>query len=238
MILKRCWMYCRLDIRKAVEKADDSENLLEIILDLGRVPTARFVDREMVLRETEVTRGEIDYVDERIGEFDADNRAGMERTLHRISGIRNRRGQVVGPHLPRGPGRVWHQSTSSKTSSTAARACCCWAGRALAKPPCCAKRPASWPRRSAWSSSTPPTRSAATATCRTRRWAARGACRWREPSLQHEVMIEAVENHNPEVIVIDEIGRELEAEAARTIAERGVQLIGTAHGNSLENICC
>src|SRR4030067_846373 len=57
-----------------------------------------------------------------------------------------------------------------------------------------------------------------------------------QPSLQHEVMIEAVENHNPEVIVIDEIGRELEAEAARTIAERGVQLIGTAHGNTLENL--
>jgi hypothetical protein len=57
-----------------------------------------------------------------------------------------------------------------------------------------------------------------------------------QPSLQHEVMIEAVENHNPEVIVIDEIGRELEAMAARTIAERGVQLIGTAHGNTLENL--
>jgi len=56
------------------------------------------------------------------------------------------------------------------------------------------------------------------------------------PSLQHEVMIEAVENHNPEAIIIDEIGRELEAEAARTIAERGVQLIGTAHGNTLENL--
>jgi len=57
-----------------------------------------------------------------------------------------------------------------------------------------------------------------------------------EPMLQHEVMIEAVENHNPEVIIIDEIGRELEAAAARTIAERGVQLIGTAHGITLENL--
>jgi hypothetical protein len=56
------------------------------------------------------------------------------------------------------------------------------------------------------------------------------------PSLQHEVMIEAVENHNPEVIVIDEIGREQEAEAARTIGERGVQLVGTAHGNTLDNL--
>ncbi len=91
-------------------------------------------------------------------------------------------------------------------------------------------------RASAWSSSTPPTRSAATAMCRIRRWAARAACRWRRPARQHEVMIEAVENHNPEVIVIDEIGRELEAEAARTIAERGVQLIGTAHGHTLENL--
>ena len=71
---------------------------------------------------------------------------------------------------------------------------------------------------------------------RIQRWDVPGECRWPAPSLQHEVMIEAVENHNPEAIVIDEIGRELEAEAARTIAERGVQLIGTAHGNSLENL--
>ncbi len=56
------------------------------------------------------------------------------------------------------------------------------------------------------------------------------------PELQHQVMIEAVENHMPEVIVIDEIGTELEAMAARTIAERGVQLVGTAHGNAIENL--
>jgi stage III sporulation protein SpoIIIAA len=85
-----------VDIREAVEQADDSENLLEIILDLGRVPTARFVDREIPLRESEVTRAEIDHVDERTGEFDADNRAGIERTLHRISAIRNRRAHIVG----------------------------------------------------------------------------------------------------------------------------------------------
>src|SRR5512141_1969542 len=84
------------DIRRAVEKANDSENLLEIILDLGRVPTARYVDREIVLRQTEVTRAELDHVDERTGEFDADNRAGIERTLHRISAIRNRRTHIVG----------------------------------------------------------------------------------------------------------------------------------------------
>src|SRR3972149_3202522 len=85
-----------LDVRHAVERANDSGNLLEIILDLGRIPTARFVDHEINLRESEVTRAEIDYVDERTGEFDADNRAGIERTLHRISAIRNRRVAVVG----------------------------------------------------------------------------------------------------------------------------------------------
>ncbi|PIZ25942.1 MAG: AAA family ATPase, partial [Chloroflexi bacterium CG_4_10_14_0_8_um_filter_57_5] len=80
----------------AVHKANNYDDLLEIILDLGRVPTARFVDREVVLSDKEVTRAEIDYVDEHTGEFDADNRAGLERTLHRISAIRNRRGHIVG----------------------------------------------------------------------------------------------------------------------------------------------
>src|SRR5574339_526469 len=84
-----------LDIRHAVEKANDTENLLEITLDLGRVPTARFVEHEISLRETEVTRVEIDFVDERTGVFVADNRAGIERTLPRISAIRNRRTAVV-----------------------------------------------------------------------------------------------------------------------------------------------
>src|SRR3989337_3321628 len=85
-----------VNIRHAVEKANDSDNLLEIILDLGRVPTARFVDREIVLRDSEVTRAELDHVDEHTGEFDADNRAAIERTLHRISAIRNRLGHIVG----------------------------------------------------------------------------------------------------------------------------------------------
>src|SRR3990170_6403474 len=83
-------------IARAVNTADNSENLLEVILDLGRMPTARFVDVEMTLRDTEVGRMEIDHVVERIGEFDADNRAGLERTLHRISAIRNRHRRIVG----------------------------------------------------------------------------------------------------------------------------------------------
>ena len=84
------------DIIKAVEEIDNNDNLLEIILDLGRIPTARFIDLEVELSKVEVTHENINYVVERIGEFDTDNRAGLERTLHRISAIRNRRGHIVG----------------------------------------------------------------------------------------------------------------------------------------------
>ncbi len=223
------------DIAKAVRKADDSDNLLEVILDLGRVPTARFVDREIVLRQTEVTRAEIDYVDERVGEFDADNRAGIERTLHRISAIRNRRGHIVGLTLR--VGRAVYGTVdiiqdiieSGKSllilgrpgvgKTTLLRE----AARILAE----SKRVVivDTSNEIGGDGDVPHP-----AVGRARRMQVR------EPMLQHEVMIEAVENHNPEVIVIDEIGRELEAAAARTIAERGVQLIGTAHGQTLDNL--
>ena len=223
------------DIRHAVEKADDSENLLEIILDLGRVPTARFVDREIVLRESEVTRAEIDYVDERTGEFDADNRAGIERTLHRISAIRNRRTHIVGLTLR--VGRAVYGTVDIIQDIIESGKSALILGR-----PGVGK--------------TTLLREAARILAESKRVVivdtsneiggdgdvphpAVGKARRMQvkvPTLQHEVMIEAVENHNPEVIVIDEIGRELEAAAARTIAERGVQLIGTAHGRTLDNL--
>jgi len=224
-----------LDIRHAVEKANDTENLLEIILDLGRVPTARFVDHEINLRETEVTRAEIDYVDERTGEFDADNRAGIERTLHRISAIRNRRTAVVGLTLR--VGRAVYGTVDIMQDIVESGKSVLILGR-----PGVGK--------------TTLLREAARILAESKRVVvvdtsneiggdgdvphpAVGKARRmqvREPMLQHEVMIEAVENHNPEVIVIDEIGREAEAAAARTIAERGVQLIGTAHGQTLDNL--
>jgi stage III sporulation protein SpoIIIAA len=223
------------DIRKAVEKADDSENLLEIILDLGRVPTARFVEREITLRDSEVTRAEIDHVDERTGEFDTDNRAGIERTLHRISAIRNRRTHIVGLTLR--VGRAVYGTVDIIQDIVESGKSLLILGR-----PGVGK--------------TTLLREAARILAESRRVVivdtsneiggdgdvphpAVGKARRmqvREPMLQHEVMIEAVENHNPEVIVIDEIGRELEAAAARTIAERGVQLIGTAHGQTLDNL--
>jgi stage III sporulation protein SpoIIIAA len=224
-----------LDIRHAVEKANDTENLLEIILDLGRVPTARFVDHEINLRESEVTRAEIDYVDERTGEFDADNRAGIERTLHRISAIRNRRTAVVGLTLR--VGRAVYGTVDIMQDIVESGKSVLILGR-----PGVGK--------------TTLLREAARILAENKRVVivdtsneiggdgdvphpAVGKARRmqvREPMLQHEVMIEAVENHNPEVIVIDEIGREAEAAAARTIAERGVQLIGTAHGQTLDNL--
>ncbi len=224
-----------LDIRHAVERANDTENLLEIILDLGRVPTARFVDHEINLRETEVSHAEIDYVDERTGEFDADNRAGIERTLHRISAIRNRRTSVVGLTLR--VGRAVYGTVDIIQDIIESGKSVLILGR-----PGVGK--------------TTLLREAARIIAESKRVVivdtsneiggdgdvphpAVGKARRmqvREPMLQHEVMIEAVENHNPEVIVIDEIGREAEAAAARTIAERGVQLIGTAHGQTLDNL--
>jgi len=223
------------NVRKAVEEINDSNNLLEIILDLGRVPTARFVEQEIVLRDDEVTREEIDHVDERVGSFDADNRAGLERTLHRISAIRNRLGTIVGLTLR--VGRAVYGTIDIIEDIIESGKSLLILGR-----PGVGK--------------TTLLREAARILAESRRVVivdtsneiggdgdvphpAVGKARRmqvREPTLQHEVMIEAVENHNPEVIVIDEIGRELEALAARTIAERGVQLIGTAHGNTLENL--
>lgn len=223
------------DLAQAVTREDDSDNLLEVILDLGRLPTARFVDREVVLSNIETDHADIDYVVERIGEFDADNRAGLERTLHRISAIRNRRGHIVG--LTCRVGRAVYGTTDIIKDLIESGKSLLLLGR-----PGIGK--------------TTMLREAARILAETKRVVivdtsneiggdgdvphpAIGRARRMQvakPSLQHEVMIEAVENHNPEVIVIDEIGRELEAAAARTIAERGVQLIGTAHGNTLENL--
>jgi len=202
------------------------------------VPTARYIDGEVVLAadgRAEVTRADIDSVLARIGDFDADNRAGMERTLHRISGIRNRKGIVVGltcrvgravygtidiiQDLVEGGKSLLLLGKPGIGKTTLLRE----AARVLADKKRVVIVDTSNEIGGDGDVAHP-------AVGRARRMQVA------KPTLQHEVMIEAVENHNPEVIVIDEIGRELEAEAARTIAERGVQLIGTAHGNALENI--
>ncbi len=222
-------------IRQRLDTLDNTDELLEIILDLGRVPTARFTDGEIILLDQEVTPVMLNYVVDRVGDFDADNRAGLERTLHRISGIRNRRGEVVG--LTCRVGRAVYGTIEIIQDLIESGQ-----NVLLLGPPGVGK--------------TTMLREAARVLAENRRVVivdtsneiggdgdvphpAVGRARRMQvarPELQHEVMIEAVENHNPEVIVIDEIGRELEALAARTIAERGVQLIGTAHGNTLDNL--
>ncbi len=229
-------------VAEAVHAANQNENLLEIVLDLGRKPEARYTDREITLSDQEVTQSDIDLVVARIGEFDADNRAGMERTLHRISAIRNRRGHIVG--LTCRVGRAVYGTIDIIEDIIAGGKSILMLGR-----PGVGKTTMLREAARVLAEGSAPGRSRKRvvivdtsneiggdgdiphpAVGRARRMQVR------QPNLQHEVMIEAVENHNPEVIVIDEIGRELEAEAARTIAERGVQLIGTAHGNTLDNL--
>ncbi|HEC35665.1 MAG TPA: AAA family ATPase, partial [Anaerolineae bacterium] len=223
------------EVRAALQRNGRRDELLEVILDLGRVPTARYTDGEVVLLETEVSPEEIQYVVDRVGEFDADNRAGIARTLHRIAAIRNRKGDVVG--LTCRVGRAVYGTIAIIQDIIEGGKSVLLLGR-----PGVGK--------------TTMLREAARVLAEKKRVVvvdtsneiggdgdiphpAVGRARRMQvemPSLQHEVMIEAVENHNPEVIIIDEIGRELEALAARTIAERGVQLIATAHGNTLDNL--
>ncbi len=222
-------------IREVLERSDRKGDLLEIVMDLGRLPEARFTDSELVLSKHEVTVTDLQMVVERVGDFGQDNRAGIERTLHRISAIRNRKGDVIG--LTCRVGRaVYGAIEIIKDIVTSDKSILLLGRPGVGKTTLLreAARLRSEMKRVvivdtsneiAGDGDIPHP-----AIGRARRMQVS------EPTLQHEVMIEAVENHMPEVIIIDEIGRELEAVAARTIAERGVQLIGTAHGNNLENL--
>jgi len=222
-------------IAEVLREANRGDGLLEVVLDLGRPPEARFINNELQLNQKEVTREEIDYVVSRISEFDGDNRAGIERTLHRISALRNRKGDVVG--LTCRVGRAVYGTVDIVRDIME-----------LGKSVLLLGRPGV--------GKTTLLREVARILAEKKRVVivdtsneiggdgdiphpAVGRARRMQvphPTQQHRVMIEAVENHMPEVIVIDEIGNELEAAAARTIAERGVQLIATAHGNMLDNL--
>ena len=218
-----------------VKEANNADDLLEIILDLGRVPMARFVDREVEISDREVTRDEIDEVVSLIGEFDADNRAGIERTLHRISAIRNKHSAVIG--LTCRVGRAVYGTIDIIQDLVESGKSILLLGRPGIGKTTMLREAARILAEKARVVIVDTSNEIGgdgdvphPAVGRARRMQVT------QPSLQHEVMIEAVENHNPEVIVIDEIGRELEAAAARTIAERGVQLVATAHGRTLENL--
>jgi stage III sporulation protein SpoIIIAA len=224
-------------IRQPLCQQQDISELLEVVLDLGRPPEARFPQREVALSPQEVNEQDIEYVSSHISSFGGDNRAGIERTLHRISAIRNRKGRIVGLTCRVGRAvfgtiKIIEDLIQSGKSvlllgrpgvgkTTMLRE----VARVLADD--LGKRViiVDTSNEIAGDGDIP--------------HPAIGHARRMQvttPTMQHAVMIEAVENHMPEVIVIDEIGTELEAQAARTIAERGVQLVGTAHGNTLENL--
>ena len=224
-------------VRQALAPPEARDSLLEVVLDLGRVPEARYPGRAVALATQPVQRADLAAVVNQLGAFGGDNRAGIERTLHRISAIRNRTGEVVG--LTCRVGRAVFGTVvmvrdlldsghslllmgrPGVGKTTALREI----ARVLADELNKRVIVIDTSNEIAGDGDIPHP-----AIGRARRMQVA------RPELQHQVMIEAVENHMPEVIVIDEIGTELEAQAARTIAERGVILVATAHGNELANL--
>jgi stage III sporulation protein SpoIIIAA len=224
-------------LREHLNKHIYRDQLIEIVLDLGRRPEARFINGPEYLSQKIISWQDIDYVTKRVSRFSNENRAGIERTLHRISCIRNRQFLING--LTCRVGRAVFGTISvirdlleSEKSililgkpgvgkTTIIREI----GRVLADE--MEKRVIiiDTSNEIAGDSDIPHS-----GIGRARRMQVP------KTELQHQVMIEAVENHMPQVIIIDEIGTDLEVLAARTIAEKGVQLVGTTHGNCLENL--
>lgn len=225
-----------LPIRQSLVRLTNLDQIIEVVLDLGRPPEARFENDFVYLSDTRVTHEDIAHVCSRLSPFGADNRAGIEQTLHRISAIRNRTGTIVG--LTCRAGRAVSGTIDIILDILRSGQSICLLGRpGVGKTTMlreCARMLAEDRKRVvivdssneiAGDSDIP---HPGIGTARRMQVA--------NPAEQHSVMIEAVENHMPQVIVIDEIGTEAEAQAARTIAERGVALIGTAHGQTLENL--
>jgi stage III sporulation protein SpoIIIAA len=225
------------EIVERVRALGSRADLLEIVLDLGRRPEARFTHGEAVLLEREVTEVDIGFVVDHIGAFGDDNRAGIERTLHRISAIRNRAGKVVG--LTCRIGRAVFGTIDIIRDIAESGQSILILGRPGVGKTTMLREVARVLADDLGKRVVVVDTSNEIAGDGDIPHPGIGDARRmqvRTPTEQHAVMIEAVENHMPEVIVIDEIGTELEAAAARTIAERGVQLVGTAHGNTLDNL--
>ncbi|XP_065877392.1 uncharacterized protein ycf45 [Euphorbia lathyris] len=213
--------------------------LLEVILDLGRLPEARYLGDigGQYLRSTEVSIEELEYAQNAVGEFGGDNRAGIEGTLHRISAIRSRKGVVVGLTCRVGRAVSGHVDMVhdllhyGKSILFVGRP---GVGKTTVMREIARVLSDEFDKRVVIVD----TSNEIGGDGNVPHAAVGGARRMQvpEPSLQHKVMIEAVENHMPQVIIVDEIGTEAEALACRSIAERGIMLIGTAHGERLENI--
>ena len=225
------------DLRQTLEKHPQRDSLVEVVLDLGRRPEARFPHLAEYLSEIPIAQEQIDDCIQRVGTFGGDNRAGIEQTLHRISAIRNRTGKIIGLTCRVGRavfgtiGMIRDLVETGKSILMLGRP---GVGKTTALREIARVLADDLNKRVVIIDTSNEIAGdgdvAHPAIGRARRMQVA------HPELQHQVMIEAVENHMPEVIVIDEIGTELEAMAARTIAERGVQLVGTAHGNQIENL--
>ena len=225
------------EIRQVLEQHPLRDNLIEVVMDLGRRPEARFPEKAEYLSSTPISYEQLRDCIQRVGRFGGDNRAGIEQTLHRISAIRNRNGEIIG--LTCRVGRAIKGTIEMIRDLVEKNQSILMLGRPGVGKTTALREIArvladelnkrvviiDTSNEIAGDGDIPHP-----AIGRARRMQVA------HPELQHQVMIEAVENHMPEVIVIDEIGTELEALAARTIAERGVQLVGTAHGNAIENL--
>ncbi|XP_061357718.1 protein SEEDLING PLASTID DEVELOPMENT 1 [Gastrolobium bilobum] len=225
------------EMRRRVSDHPEVQQLMEVVMDLGRKPLARFPSGDFVISDYPITVQDIEHATAQVGDFAIDNRAGISRTLHRISAIRNRKGAIIG--LTCRVGRAI--SGSAKLLQDLVQD---GASLLLIGPPGVGK--------------TTIIREIARMLANDYKkrvmivdtsneiggdgdipHAGIGSARRMQvpnSDMQHKVLIEAVENHMPQVIVIDEIGTKLEAMAASTIAQRGIQLVATAHGVTIENL--
>ena len=227
----------RAGLAENMSDPDDMSGLLEIIVDLGRVPEARFIEDSIVLSDDEVTREDIASVISGLGRFGDDNRAGIERTLHRFSVIRDREGNPVG--LTCRVGRaVFGTVRLIQDLIESGRSVLILGRPGIGKTTILREVARVLADDASRRVVIVDTSNEIGGDGAVAHPAIGRARRMQVPNteLQHRIMVEAVENHMPEVVVIDEIGTELESIAARTIAERGVQLVATAHGNTLGNV--
>ncbi|XP_057979241.1 protein SEEDLING PLASTID DEVELOPMENT 1 [Malania oleifera] len=226
-----------LRMRNQLVRHSEIEELIEVVMDLGRKPLARFPSGDFVISEQPVKLEDLRHAISKVSEFSDDNRSGIDRSLHRISAIRNRKMQIIGltcrvgravsgsaeiiHDLVEGGGSILVIGPPGVGKTTLIREI----ARMVADEHMKRVVIVDTSNEIGGDGDVPHS-------------GIGGARRMQVPNanMQHNVMIEAVENHMPETIIIDEIGTELEALAASTIAQRGVQLVGTAHGMTIDNI--
>ncbi|MQG25285.1 MAG: AAA family ATPase, partial [SAR202 cluster bacterium] len=224
-------------ITDTINSLPNKSELLEVIMDLGRLPEARLINENLILDDNTISKDDLANLVQKIGFIGEDNRAGIEGTLHRVSVIRNRRGQIVGATCRVGRAISGSATTIDDLIQTGKNILL------LGRP---GVGKTTMLRETARMISDDLTKRVVIVDTSNEiagdgdvPHPAIGSSRRMQvasPQLQHSVMIEAVENHMPEVIIIDEMSTTEESDAARTIAERGVQLVATAHGNTLENL--